>query len=183
MDLRYGAHIDAMNACNAAPQSGDLGLASAKIIKAGDAANSVLVARMSRRDASAMPPVATSIVDAAGVATVSAWINGLQSCSFVDADADGIDDTIDNCLGVPNANQRDTDGDGYGNVCDADLNNSGMVTAADWAILRSVLGKSATASPAAAAADMNGSGTVTAADFALFRSRLGRPPGPSAAHP
>lgn len=54
--------------------------------------------------------------------------------------------------------QRDTDGDGYGNRCDGDLNNSGLVTTADFAILRSVLNQSASASPTAAAADLNGSG-------------------------
>ena len=35
--------------------------------------------------------------------------------------------------------QLDADGDGYGNICDADLNNSGTVTTADFAILRARL--------------------------------------------
>jgi V8-like Glu-specific endopeptidase len=100
-----------------------------------------------------------------------------------DADGDGIADAVDNCTLVPNPSQLDADGDGYGNACDADLNNSGTVTAADFAILRSVLGQSATASPTAAAADLNGSGTVTAADFAILRSALGKNPGPSGLHP
>jgi hypothetical protein len=103
--------------------------------------------------------------------------------TYVDTDGDGMADNVDNCILVPNPTQLDADGDGYGNACDADLNNSGAVTAADFAILRSVLGQSASASPTAAAADLNGSGTVTAADFAILRAALGNPPGPSGLHP
>ena len=100
-----------------------------------------------------------------------------------DTDGDAIADSADNCTLVANPSQLDADGDGYGNACDADLNNSGLVTAADFAIMRSVLSQSATASPTAAAADLNGSGTVTAADFAILRGLLSKPPGPSGLHP
>jgi hypothetical protein len=102
---------------------------------------------------------------------------------LADTDGDGIPDNLDNCTLVPNPSQLDADGDGYGNDCDADLDNSGAVTAADFAIMRSVIGMSATSSPTAAAADLDGSGTVTAADFAILRSYLGKPPGPSGLHP
>jgi hypothetical protein len=114
-----------------------------------------------------------------------AWAvrTGDIALSTVDTYGDGVTDDLDNCTLVPNPSQLDADGDGYGNACDADLNNSGTVTAADFAIMRSVLGQSASASPTAAAADLNGSGTVTAADFAILRSYLGKPPGPSGLHP
>jgi hypothetical protein len=105
----------------------------------------------------------------------------------LDTDTDGVPDAIDNCTLVANANQLDTNGDGYGNICDADLNNSGTVTTADFGLLRSVLGQAWSRSPPTApppnstisAADMNGSGTVTTADFGLLRARLGTAPGPS----
>ncbi|MBS1105486.1 MAG: hypothetical protein H6Q91_988 [Deltaproteobacteria bacterium] len=46
-----------------------------------------------------------------------------------DLDGDGVRDARDNCLELPNPDQRDTDGDGYGNLCDADFDNDGRVTA------------------------------------------------------
>jgi hypothetical protein len=36
------------------------------------------------------------------------------------SDADGIADAIDNCRGIDNADQLDTDGDGFGDACDDD---------------------------------------------------------------
>ncbi|MEQ1802333.1 MAG: dockerin type I domain-containing protein [Gammaproteobacteria bacterium] len=101
----------------------------------------------------------------------------------VDTDGDSVPDAIDNCSSVSNPAQVDANGDGYGNNCDADLNNSGQVTAADYAILRSVLNQSAASSSTAAAADLNASGTVTAADYAILRSRINTAPGPSGFHP
>jgi uncharacterized repeat protein (TIGR03806 family) len=81
MDLRYSTLLQNMRACGAAPQAGDLGLgANARIIAPGNADLSVLVARMNRRDASAMPPLASNVVDQAGVALIRSWITSLASC-------------------------------------------------------------------------------------------------------
>ena len=81
MDLRYATLLSSTNACGAQPQSGDLGIgAAARIIAPGSAANSVLVARMNRRDANGMPPLASTVVDAAGVALLQQWIASLATC-------------------------------------------------------------------------------------------------------
>jgi uncharacterized repeat protein (TIGR03806 family) len=81
MDLRYSTLLSSMNACGVSPQSGDLGIgAAARVIAPGSAANSVLAARMSRRDANGMPPLASGIVDAAGVALIRQWIDSLTTC-------------------------------------------------------------------------------------------------------
>ena len=81
LDLRYSTALNATNACDVNPQLGDLGIANARLIAAGDAARSVLVARMNRRDANGMPPIASAQVDAAGVTLLSNWINALTSCN------------------------------------------------------------------------------------------------------
>ncbi len=103
-----------------------------------------------------------------------------------DTDGDGIADPVDNCTEVPNGNlipdagghsQLDADGDGYGNICDGDLNNSGRVTVVDYTILRNALNST---DPVA---DLNGSGRVTVVDYTLLRNRLNLPPGPSGLHP
>jgi uncharacterized repeat protein (TIGR03806 family) len=81
LDLRYSTLLPNMNACGAQPQSGDLGLgAAARIIAPGSAANSVLVARMTRRDANGMPPLASTIADQQGVALLQQWIDSLATC-------------------------------------------------------------------------------------------------------
>lgn len=93
----------------------------------------------------------------------------------IDTDEDGVPDVIDNCTEIANADQRDTDGDLYGNQCDGDLNNSGgIVNFADLALFRSAFGTTNQN------ADFNGNGgIVNFADLAIFRSLFGQPPGPS----
>ncbi|HJY42361.1 MAG TPA: hypothetical protein VJ303_14020, partial [Steroidobacteraceae bacterium] len=81
MDLRYTTALNATNACNATPQAGDLGIgANARLIAPGSSANSVLVNRANRRDADAMPPLASNEVDTDGVALLTQWIDGLSGC-------------------------------------------------------------------------------------------------------
>ncbi|MEJ0035653.1 MAG: thrombospondin type 3 repeat-containing protein [Gammaproteobacteria bacterium] len=93
--------------------------------------------------------------------------------SRVDSDGDGIANPFDNCSAVPNPDQRDTDGDGYGNRCDADLDDSQFVNFADMAIFKAAMGTSN------ANADLDGNGIVNAADQAIFTSLFGKAPGPS----
>ncbi len=81
MDLRYTTLFSSTAACDAPPQAGDLGLgAAARIIAPGSPANSVLVARVNRRDATGMPPLASNVVDSAGVALLQQWVTSLATC-------------------------------------------------------------------------------------------------------
>ena len=45
-----------------------------------------------------------------------------------DRDNDGVADSVDNCSAIPNPQQRDTNGDGFGNICDPDVDGDGIVT-------------------------------------------------------
>ncbi|MDH5620693.1 MAG: PQQ-dependent sugar dehydrogenase [Gammaproteobacteria bacterium] len=82
IDLRYSTSLQATGACDVIPQAGDLGLANARIIAPGAAASSVLVERVNRRDTVSigMPPLASTVVDTAGVALLTNWVNSLAGC-------------------------------------------------------------------------------------------------------
>lgn len=92
-----------------------------------------------------------------------------------DADQDTVQDIVDNCTLVPNVDQRDTDEDGFGNACDPDLNNDGIVNAADVGELRSAFFNIGTDLDA----DFNGDNVVNVLDLAIMKQYFFLPPGPS----
>lgn len=102
-----------------------------------------------------------------------------------DSDGDGDPDAADNCVNVPNANQRDTDGDGYGNVCDADLNNDGMVSTS-WGVISPAsqqgdlekIQLTASGGPYNASHDLDGDNDVDVYDVSLAATQVWLPPGP-----
>ncbi len=81
LDLRYTQALSATNACDITPAFGALGITDARLIAPGSAARSVIVARINRTGADAMPPLARHSIDAAGVQLISDWVNGLASCN------------------------------------------------------------------------------------------------------
>ena len=91
-----------------------------------------------------------------------------------DQDGDGIADSEDNCTEVANPLQRDSNGDSYGNLCDADLDGNLIVNTADFVLFRFRFHSD---DPDA---DLNGDGTVNLADYSLLRNQFNQPPGPSA---
>ena len=86
-----------------------------------------------------------------------------------DSDGDGIPDSLDNAYLTSNPGQQDTDGDMYGNICDADLNNDGTVGGLDYSAFRSAWGSSGSGLDA----DFNQDGTVTSEDYSILRNRWG----------
>jgi uncharacterized repeat protein (TIGR03806 family) len=82
MDLRYGTALANTNACNAVPEEGDLGIANARLIAPGAPDRSLIPTRMNRRGVpEAMPPLASTLVDTAGVKLIRDWITSLASCN------------------------------------------------------------------------------------------------------
>jgi len=90
-----------------------------------------------------------------------------------DSDGDGLLDNADNCTLVANADQRDTNGDGYGNACDPDLDDDGTVNVVDLRLFKAAF---LSEDPDA---DFDGNGSVTFADLGTLKAYLFQPPGPS----
>lgn len=120
----------------------------------------------------------TPATDILGAVRDSAPDAGAYEYFPPDTDGDGIADAEDNCTLVANPSQCDSDGDGYGNLCDGDLDNNGFTNVQDYAQFRAELGAPSTP-PSFNVADLNCNSAVNAQDYAIFRRLLGLPPGPS----
>jgi len=106
------------------------------------------------------------------------WDYGLAWQLLRDSDSDGAYDAQDNCINVANSRQVDSDNDGFGNICDGDLDNNGSTNAFDTPLFRDQAGQPSLP-PTYNAADLNANGYVNSFDTPIFRSLLGLPPGPS----
>ena len=119
------------------------------------------------------------------VANAAAQMNEGAGTAIPDEDGDGVAIDEDNCSDVANLDQRDTDSDGFGNECDADYDNNGVVGLSDFNILRGQFGKKSCDSFAPCDLDFNadvdcdGSDTIGTLDFNCLRNQFGGPPGPS----
>jgi hypothetical protein len=107
------------------------------------------------------------------------------SSALPDRDHDGVPDELDNCLDVPNGangpgeSQRDTDGDGFGNACDTDLNNDSIANFADLAIFQQAFAATEGDEAFETNADFDGDGTVGLDDYSVFQQSWLLAPGPS----
>ena len=104
--------------------------------------------------------------------TVSVHVNA------ADSDGDGIDDTEDNCQLISNPGQEDTDRDFFGNACDADLNNDGIVNTLDLGQYRKIFGSSDQDYDFNVHADLNSDGIINTLDVGKLRILFGKSPGP-----
>jgi uncharacterized protein (TIGR03790 family) len=102
-----------------------------------------------------------------------------------DRDGDGIPDAQDDCLWMPNPDQRDTDADGFGNLCDPDVDGDGRVTGGvsgeepgvALADLRRIE-RSALTGLYVPDHDLDGDGQVDARDLGIAQLYLHLAPGP-----
>ncbi len=110
----------------------------------------------------------------------SVHLQDTGSCNL-NSDTDSRFDLLDNCTATDNENQIDVDGDGYGNLCDGDFNDDGVVGGPDFNTFRACFqGVPTPADPNCEESDMNGDGVVGMPDFNLFRQQYNQgAPGPS----
>jgi hypothetical protein len=118
------------------------------------------------------------------IALTCACVLGLAITSFADtgdSDADGVGDAYDNCLDTPNPGQRDDHGDGYGNLCDGDVDDNCIIGLRDQALIGANHGASGPpwTSSTIASYDLDESGVVGISDVAIIGARWGAKPGPS----
>ncbi|MFK8016299.1 MAG: hypothetical protein AB8G17_12765 [Gammaproteobacteria bacterium] len=173
-DFRYTLQGTEIGALDVDPTRGDMGVAGAKLLKRGVPEESVLWLRLNATNFQRMPPLGVSIVDDAGLALIGEWIRSGSGFGFADTDGDEFSDDLDNCSSYPNPDQRDTDGDGFGNACDADLNNDGQINVVDLGLMRARFFSS---DPDA---DIDGNGVVNIADLGRLREQFFGTPGPGA---
>lgn len=101
----------------------------------------------------------------------------------VDSDNDGVADNADNCTLAANPDQLDSNGDGFGNACDPDLDNNGSVAFSDYAALTAAFLSQPGDANWNPDADLNGDNVVSFPDLALFPPFFLGPPGPSGIAP
>ncbi|ANM29521.1 hypothetical protein ABI59_07895 [Acidobacteria bacterium Mor1] len=101
-----------------------------------------------------------------------------------DVDGDGIFDYRDNCLFEANPSQRDTDRDGFGNRCDPDFDQNGVVDGSDeWMLLQEIDAEPPEVETADTLRvlrllDLNEDGVVDVLDLEILRTYNFRAPGP-----
>jgi hypothetical protein len=94
-------------------------------------------------------------------------------------DDDGVACAQDNCMELSNAAQIDTDQDGYGNACDPDYDNDGVVGGRDFRALRRAFGSALGDSRYDPAVDSDADDSIGEADFQFFRAHFAQAPGRS----
>jgi len=114
--------------------------------------------------------------DASGNQEATKQWDDLQVVPAQDSDGDGLLDFVDNCSQVFNPDQRDSDGDRFGDRCDPDFNQNGTVDSNDASVLKAKLGSPASAAPGL---DLDNSGVIDANDLKILTGMFRKPPGPA----
>jgi hypothetical protein len=98
-----------------------------------------------------------------------------------DTDSDGVYDDYDNCVDIANPSQRDDNEDGYGHVCDPDIDDDCIIGLGDHGLVLANWGASGPpwTSSDVASVDIDESDMVGIIDLGKVGDHWGETPGPS----
>jgi hypothetical protein len=96
-----------------------------------------------------------------------------------DPDGDSVCTPVDNCSTVSNASQCDTNGDGYGNICDPDYDNNFGIGQSDKTAFNSAWATAPPGPPYDPDIDADCNNGIGQSDLTNFNSYWGGVPGPS----
>ncbi|MFK8014866.1 MAG: thrombospondin type 3 repeat-containing protein [Gammaproteobacteria bacterium] len=137
------------------------------------------VAQLAVSDEHGQQALDTRVIEARNLSTLP--VASSANRGGLDVDGDGVPDDIDNCVDVANPTQLDTNGDGFGNACDADIDNDGFITNfGDLGLLRLAFFSNPSTPNWNPDADFNGDNIVNFIDLGIMRSYFFGPPGPIA---
>ncbi len=104
----------------------------------------------------------------------------LSAKAVDDTNGGGVLNDKDNCTKIVNPDQRDTDKDNYGNLCDGDLNNDTMTNTLDLNIYKLAHRSNFEDSNYNPHVDFNGDNKGNTLDLNIYKSLHRKPPGPAA---
>lgn len=129
--------------------------------------------------------------DGPGYAQVDTIILRNENC-IDDFEEDKLGSCLDNCALVPNVDQTDSDNDGYGNACDADIainvtslraetanGNDCVVNFQDLVVVADAFFSKPDSTNWNPDADFNNDGIINFLDLSIFSGQFLRAPGPS----
>jgi hypothetical protein len=94
----------------------------------------------------------------------------------VDADADGVPNSTDNCSVRPNPAQSDVDADGVGDACEGDIDADGDFDQDDVDLFNKVFGRSIGDPAFDPSADIDGDSRITFVDYQRLVALVTPPP-------
>ncbi len=112
--------------------------------------------------------------------SMGAEIFSVYGLVYKNADGDFVPNFLDNCWFATNPGQRDTDGDGFGNACDPDIDNNCVVNFLDFVFYPPAFGSQEGDPNYNINVDFNEDGSVGFLDLHRFIDYFGQAPGPSA---
>ena len=108
-----------------------------------------------------------------------AALGGPAGGAITDTDGDGVEDSFDNCTSLANAEQKDFDHDGCGDLCDPDIDQDGSVGSTDFLAWKASFETQEGDACFDFRVDFDCDGSVGSTDFLIWKAKFEGPPGPS----